>query len=69
FVLGGDGPLLINPSNPAPDLDINLLTPEHFGWCVKAIADLAVATAENPSPIYAHYDWHQAVSAAHPAGT
>jgi hypothetical protein len=61
FVIHDDVPYLINPSNPAPDMDINLLTPRHFSWCVNEIANLAIATARQTPPQFAEYHWYKAI--------
>jgi len=31
--------------NPAPDFDINSLTPTYFEWAIKAMADFAITLA------------------------
>jgi glutathione synthase/RimK-type ligase-like ATP-grasp enzyme len=46
FIVRDGVPVVINPTNPAPDMDINLLKPGHFSWCVNAVADWAVHVAE-----------------------
>jgi hypothetical protein len=61
FVVHNGEPFLINPSNPAPDMDINLLTPRHFSWCVNEIATLAIARAKQPQPQFANYQWYKTV--------
>ena len=43
-------PYAIDFMNPAPDMDINSLTPEYFDWVVKQMADLAIDRALNPRP-------------------
>lgn len=43
-------PYAIDFTNPAPDMDINSLTPHYFEWVVKAMADLAIDRAFNPPP-------------------
>ena len=47
-------PYAIDFMNPAPDFDINSLTPEYFNWAVKTMADvtlkLALAPRKAPSP-------------------
>jgi hypothetical protein len=41
-------PYAIDFMNPAPDMDIYSLTPTHFEWVVKAMADLAIRLAKAP---------------------
>jgi hypothetical protein len=43
-------PYAIDFMNPAPDLDVNSLTPHYFDWAVKRMADLAIRLARNPRP-------------------
>jgi hypothetical protein len=43
-------PYAIDFMNPAPDMDINSLTPVYFEWIVKHMADMAIAFANNPKP-------------------
>jgi len=43
-------PYAIDFMNPAPDMDINSLTPFYFDWVVKNMADVAIAAALNPAP-------------------
>jgi hypothetical protein len=43
-------PYAIDFMNPAPDMDINSLTPHYFEWCVNAMADMAIELALNPRP-------------------
>lgn len=39
-------PYAIDFMNPAPDMDVNSLTPHYFEWVVKAMADLAIGAAQ-----------------------
>jgi len=43
-------PYAIDFMNPAPDMDVNALTPQYFEWCVKEMADLVIDRALNPRP-------------------
>lgn len=43
-------PYAIDFMNPAPDMDIYSLTPTHFEWVVKAMADMAIRLAKAPRP-------------------
>ncbi len=50
-------PYAIDFMNPAPDMDINSLTPTYFDWCVNAMADLVINLAHNPRPALAEARW------------
>jgi hypothetical protein len=39
-------PYAIDFMNPAPDMDVNSLTPHYFEWVVKAMADMAIHQAQ-----------------------
>jgi hypothetical protein len=41
-------PYAIDFMNPAPDMDLNSLTPHYFEWAVKGMADLAIRLAKAP---------------------
>ena len=43
--------------NPAPDMDINSLTPIYFEWCVKHMADMVIDLAKNPRPQLTELKW------------
>jgi hypothetical protein len=43
-------PYAIDFMNPAPDMDIYSLTPVHFEWVVKTMADFAIKLAKAPPP-------------------
>ena len=43
-------PYAIDFMNPAPDMDVNSLTPVYFEWCVKHLAETAIRLAKNPRP-------------------
>lgn len=57
FVVNDDQAFLINPSNPAPDLDINLLTPDHFNWCIQEVADLAIRLCQTQGSQFDNQSW------------
>ncbi len=42
-------PYAIDFMNPAPDMDINSLTPSYFDWVVEHMADLAIRLATAPA--------------------
>lgn len=50
-------PYAIDFMNPAPDMDINSITPHYFQWVVKAMADLCIEMAFNPKPQRAEQRW------------
>jgi hypothetical protein len=43
--------------NPAPDMDVNSLTPDYFEWVVKHMADLVIDRALNPKPQLTELKW------------
>jgi hypothetical protein len=45
FAIRDGIPYAIDFMNPAPDMDVNSLTPEYFGWAVEQMADMAVRLA------------------------
>ena len=50
-------PYAIDFMNPAPDMDINSLTPESFDWVLKGMADLVIDLARNPKPQLTEMRW------------
>jgi hypothetical protein len=48
FAVRGGIPYAIDFMNPAPDMDLNSLTPHYFDWAVKGMADLAIRLAKAP---------------------
>ena len=48
--------------NPAPDMDINSLTPFYFDWVVQHMADLVVDLAQNPRPQITELRWNSLFS-------
>ncbi len=57
FAVKDGVPYAIDFMNPAPDMDINSITPHYFDWAVKAMADLAIEMAYNPKPQRAEQRW------------
>ncbi|GAC1454978.1 MAG: hypothetical protein PVSMB4_15530 [Ktedonobacterales bacterium] len=43
-------PYAIDFMNPAPDMDINSLTPTYFEWAVTHMADMVIKLAREPRP-------------------
>lgn len=50
-------PYAIDFMNPAPDMDINSLTPKYFDWVVQKMANLVIERALNPQPPLAELRW------------
>ena len=44
-------PYAIDFMNPAPDMDINSLTPHYFEWVLKGMADLVIRLAKANAPL------------------
>ncbi len=45
FAIKDGVPYAIDFTNPAPDMDVNSLTPHYFEWAVNAMADLCIGLA------------------------
>ncbi|MEL6771131.1 MAG: hypothetical protein AAFP18_08725 [Bacteroidota bacterium] len=56
-------PYAIDFMNPAPDMDINSLTPHYFEWVVQHMADLAIDRALNPRPQLRELRWNELIAA------
>ncbi|HUF51997.1 MAG TPA: hypothetical protein VMN60_14330 [Longimicrobiales bacterium] len=52
-------PYAIDFMNPAPDMDINSLTPHYFEWVVQHMADMAIRLATQPRPQLAELRWNR----------
>lgn len=50
-------PYAIDFMNPAPDMDVNSLTPAYFDWAVQHMADMAINLALNPRPQIKDMRW------------
>jgi hypothetical protein len=50
-------PYAIDFMNPAPDMDINSLTPHYFEWAVTHMADMALRLAREPRPQVRETRW------------
>jgi len=61
-------PYAIDFMNPAPDMDINSLTPSYFDWVVEHMADLAIKLATAPRSVPAVGAGAGPVISAPPAG-
>lgn len=57
FAIRDGVPYAIDFMNPAPDMDINSLTPFYFEWVVQHMADLVIDLAKNPRPQLTELKW------------
>lgn len=57
WAVRGGVPYAIDFMNPAPDLDVNSLTPHYFGILVRAMADMAIRLAKDPRPQLRNLRW------------
>lgn len=57
FAVRDGVPYAIDFMNPAPDMDINSITPHYFEWAVKSMADLCIEMAHNPKPQRQELRW------------
>jgi hypothetical protein len=64
FAVRGGIPYAIDFMNPAPDMDINSLTPEYFQWVVTHMADMAIALAKKPRKQAKELKWSTAFTAS-----
>ncbi|MCC7051827.1 MAG: hypothetical protein IT355_01085 [Gemmatimonadaceae bacterium] len=48
FAIKDGVPYAIDFMNPAPDFDINSLTPTYFNWAVEQMSNLVIRLAKNP---------------------
>lgn len=55
FAVRDGVPYAIDFMNPAPDMDLNSLTPHYFDWAVKGMADLAIRLAKTAPQLRAAY--------------
>lgn len=61
FAIKDGVPYAIDFTNPAPDMDINSITPHYFEWAVKTMADFAIEMAFNPKPQRTDLRWERYV--------
>ena len=59
-------PYAIDFMNPAPDMDVNSLTPHYFEWVVQKMADMAIRLATEPRPQLRELRWNQLLAAPLP---
>jgi hypothetical protein len=58
FAIRDGVPYAIDFMNPAPDMDINSLTPHYFEWAVRSMADFAIEMALSPRPQRQEQRWY-----------
>jgi carbamoylphosphate synthase large subunit len=63
FAVRDGVPYAIDFMNPAPDMDVNSLTPEYFEWVVQHMADMAIRLAKQPRKQAASFGWASAFTA------
>jgi len=56
FVIKDDEAVVINGTNPTPEINKELMTEEQFNWCVHTAVQMAVQRAQNPLPQYAIFN-------------
>lgn len=59
FAVRDGVPYAIDFMNPAPDMDVNSLTPHYFDWCIKHMADMVIDLAKNPRPQVNELKWSE----------
>ena len=57
WAVRGGVPYAIDFMNPAPDFDINSLTPEYFDWAVEQMVDLAIRLAARRPAAQRAFHW------------
>ena len=57
FALKQGVPYAIDFTNPAPDFDVNSLTPHYFDWVVKTMADFAIDLALQGRARHTEFGW------------
>ncbi|WP_254151072.1 ATP-grasp domain-containing protein [Candidatus Chloroploca mongolica] len=67
FALKDGVPYAIDFTNPAPDFDVNSLTPHYFDWVVKKMADFTIDLALKGRAMPSDYAWGRLIAAATPA--
>jgi hypothetical protein len=64
FAIKDGVPYAIDFMNPAPDFDINSLTPPYFEWVVEQMADLTIRLAKSPRKQAEALGWAAAFTAS-----
>jgi hypothetical protein len=57
WAVRGGVPYAIDFMNPAPDMDVNSLTPHYFSWVVEHMVDMAIRLAKQPKPQLSELHW------------
>jgi len=57
FAIRDGVPYAIDFMNPAPDMDINSLTPVYFDWVVQHMADMVIDLSLKPRPQLTELKW------------
>ena len=57
FIVREGQPIIINPSNPAPEISLSLQSPRDFQWIAETMARWAIEVAYQPRPPQNHTDW------------
>ena len=57
FAVRDGVPYAIDFMNPAPDMDVNSLTPHYFEWAVRSMADFCILMAHQPRPQRTELRW------------
>jgi len=69
FALKNGVPYAIDFTNPAPDFDVNSLTPHYFDWVVKTMADFTITEALKGRREPSEFAWSRLIGgAAEPIG-
>jgi glutathione synthase/RimK-type ligase-like ATP-grasp enzyme len=64
FAVRDGVPYAIDFMNPAPDMDINSLTPDYFTWVVEHMADMVIGLAKKPRKQAKELKWSTAFTAS-----
>jgi glutathione synthase/RimK-type ligase-like ATP-grasp enzyme len=64
FAVRDGVPYAIDFMNPAPDMDINSLTPDYFAWVVQHMADMVIELAKKPRKQAKELKWSTAFTAS-----
>jgi hypothetical protein len=64
FAVRGGIPYAIDFMNPAPDMDVNSLTPHYFDWVVTHMADMVIKLAKNPRNQAVDLKWNAMFTAS-----
>jgi hypothetical protein len=62
FALKEGVPYAIDFTNPAPDFDVNSLTPHYFDWVVKTMADFTIGLALQGRKRPTDYSWGRLIA-------